>query len=310
MQKKGMIPHFLGFVVSLIILLLLVTACGNETATPNQATTNKTNSNQTTLKQGDAIAHGTDNIDRVSAPDTTQTTPTATAVPIQPVTVNWNTTPATVYTVGWANLRSTPFTSGAIMKTVGPSQSLITYGTVSGEILGNGPTWYRVTDQNSAPQYVYSDLITASKPTPVTNTVGKVIKVNLTTQHIFAYENNILVHDNLITSGQPGLLTPIGTFTIISKLHPTTFYSPWPKSSPYYYAPLAINYALGFQGTLLFLHDAYWRGNDFGPGTNVPHTAADGTQMTGSHGCVEMPTAQSAWFYNWAPIGTPLIISY
>ncbi|HTI15321.1 MAG TPA: L,D-transpeptidase, partial [Dictyobacter sp.] len=145
---------------------------------------------------------------------------------------------------------------------------------------------------------------------PVDNGTGKVIKVNLTTQHIYAYDNGVVVHDSLVSTGQPGLLTPTGTFSIISKLSPTTFYSPWPKGSPYYYAPLHINYALGFEGTLLFLHDAYWRGNDFGPGTNVPHTAANGSQMTGSHGCVEMPTAEAAWFYNWAAIGTPLIISY
>ncbi|GCE24941.1 hypothetical protein KDA_04250 [Dictyobacter alpinus] len=216
-----------------------------------------------------------------------------------------------MYTAGQANVRNAPFTSGAIMRTVPASQLLTVYGTVDGEILGNGSLWYRVSDQNSMPQYIYSALVVESKPAPVQPTApGKMIKVNLSTQHIYAYENGSVIHDSVITSGQPNLLTPTGTFKIISKLHPTTFYSPWPKTSPYYYAPLNINYALGFQGTLLFLHDAYWRGNDFGPGTNVPHKAADGTQMTGSHGCVEMPTSEAAWFYNWADMGTPLSIAY
>jgi lipoprotein-anchoring transpeptidase ErfK/SrfK len=202
-----------------------------------------------------------------------------------------------------------PSTAGTLLKTLGPSQELTAYGTVNGEILSDGGMWYRVSDANSTPEYVYNDLVTTTKPAPVDDGTGKIIKVNLTTQHAYAYDNGVLVYDNLITSGQPGLLTPTGTFQIISKLSPATFYSPWPQGSPYYYAPLHINYALGFQGTLLFLHDAYWRNGDFGPGTNVPHMV-NGKEMTGSHGCVEMSTADAAWYYNWATIGTPLIISY
>lgn len=137
---------------------------------------------------------------------------------------------------------------------------------------------------------------------------AKVVKVDLTAQHLYAYNNGVLIRDILITSGQPALATPTGTFQILSKLSPTTFYSPWPPGSPYYYPPLQINYALGFQGTLLFLHDAPWRGNDFGPGTNVPHTTSQGITQTGSHGCVEMSTANAAWLYNWASIGTKLVI--
>jgi lipoprotein-anchoring transpeptidase ErfK/SrfK len=237
-----------------------------------------------------------------------QSTPT----PLPTPTIDWDSTALTIYAVGTANIRSIPYTSGTILDTVAAGQSLTAYGTVDGEILSAGAVWYRVSAQESAPEYIYSELVNTTKPVQVDNSggAGKVIKVNLTTQHIDAYDNGTLVHDNLITSGQPNLMTPTGTFQIISKLHPTIFTSPWGPDSPYYYAPLHINYALGFQGTLLFLHDATWRGDDFGPGTQVPHTAADGTQMTGSHGCVEMSTTNSEWFYNWATIGTPLIISY
>ncbi|GCE06718.1 hypothetical protein [Dictyobacter aurantiacus] len=64
-------------------------------------------------------------------------------------------------------------------------QTLTVYGTVNGEILGNGPLWYRISDQASAPQYIYSALVSTTKPVlvvttgPIT-TPGKVIKVNLT----------------------------------------------------------------------------------------------------------------------------------
>lgn len=300
MLKRTIPLSLFCWILSCIMAALLLTACGGQAVE---------------VGQGAIIEQHVKNVDQIPVtPTQTISTKPATATPesaptpLPIVTVSW-TNATTLYTLGNANIRTAPFTEGALVKTVAASQVLTSYGTVAGEILVDGGTWYRISDSNSAPEYVYNDLVSTTAPQPVQNNSGKIIKVNLTTQHIYAYDNNVLVDDSVITSGQPGLLTPTGTFQIISKLHPTTFYSPWPKGSPYYYSPLSINYALGFQGTLLFLHDATWRGNDFGPGTNVPHTV-NGTLMTGSHGCIEMPVSQSQWFYNWAPIGTPLIISY
>ena len=306
MLKRAIPLSLFYWILTCIMASLLLTACGSQVVE---------------VGQGAIIEQHVQNVDQVPVTPT-QTMPTKTATtgpaatatpeptptPLPVVTVSW-TSATTLYTLGNANIRTAPFTEAALVKTVAASQALTSYGTVAGEILVDGGTWYRISDANSAPEYIYNDLVSTKAPQPVQNNIGKIIKVNLTTQHIYAYDNNVLVDDSVITSGQPGLLTPTGTFQIISKLHPTTFYSPWPKGSPYYYSPLSINYALGFQGTLLFLHDATCRGNDFGPGTNVPPTV-NGTQMTGSHGCIEMPVSQSQWFYNWAPIGTPLIISY
>ncbi len=303
---------FFCFLLLCCVMSMTIVACGEQDSLLGGLTT------PAATPLGVRIAEKAANVDRVpSNGDGTQTA-TATVVlqstpTVMPtLAINWSAEASTIYSVGVANIRSIPYTSGAILNTVAAGQSLTAYGTVNGEILSAGAVWYRVSALDSAPEYIYSELVNTTPPAPVDNStgVGKVIKVNLTTQHIDAYDNGVLIHDNLISSGQPGLLTPTGTFQIISKLHPTTFYSPWPSTSPYYYAPLNINYALGFQGTLLFLHDATWRGTDFGPGTQVPHTATDGTQMTGSHGCVEMSVTNSEWFYNWTPIGTPLIISY
>jgi lipoprotein-anchoring transpeptidase ErfK/SrfK len=311
MQKSSL--RFRGLLSFLMLWLcivasVLLTACGGQATQTNQGSTN----------QGSIITQGVHNIDLVPGTPTTtakkampdSSIPMATATPTTPavITVSWI-SPSTLYTIGYANVRSTPYTTGTLIKTISPLQELTAYGTVNGDILSDGGVWYRVSDANSTPEYVYNDLVITNKPAPVNDDAGKVIKVNLTTQHAYAYDNGVLVHDNLITSGQPGLLTPTGTFQIISKLSPAIFYSPWPLSSPYYYAPLHINYALGFQGTLLFLHDAYWRNGDFGPGTNIPHMV-NGKEMTGSHGCVEMSTADAAWYYNWATNGIPLIISY
>jgi lipoprotein-anchoring transpeptidase ErfK/SrfK len=290
----------------LCFVAMTMAACGEQDSAQTSPVT--------TTHLGVRVTETAKNVDHVLlTPTATATTVVqSTPTPVPTLTVNWSASASTIYTVGTANIRSLPYTSGSIVSTAAAGQALSSYGTIAGEILSAGAVWYRVSAQGSAPEYIYNELVSTTKPVPVSadTASGKVINVNLTTQHIDAYDNGVLVHDNLITSGQPGLLTPTGTFSIISKLHPTVFYSPWGKDSPYYYAPLNIDYALGFQGTLLFLHDATWRGNDFGPGTQVPHTAADGTQMTGSHGCIEMSVTNSAWFYNWAPLGTPLSISY
>jgi lipoprotein-anchoring transpeptidase ErfK/SrfK len=140
---------------------------------------------------------------------------------------------------------------------------------------------------------------------------GKVIYVNLTTQHLYAYEDGALVNDFLITSGRPELMTPTGTFTVLDKGQNLTFYSPWPPSSPYYYSPEFVPYALRLTTTGIYIHAAPWReAGDFGPGTQYPHTLPDGTQSTGSHGCINTTTAEGAWYYNWAPIGMPVVIGY
>ncbi len=55
------------------------------------------------------------------------------------------------------------------------------------------------------------------------------------------------------------------------------------------------------------LHDAWWR-HRFGPGTNVSGDGPGSLEPAGSHGCVNMPFASAQWLWNWAPIGTPVVV--
>lgn len=111
----------------------------------------------------------------------------------------------------------------------------------------------------------------------------------------------------MVTTGQPALPTPTGVYSILNKLHDVVFYSPWPEGSPYYYPPEDVNYALYFLAGGYYIHDAPWR-EMFGPGSNFPHTNPDGTQETGSHGCVNVTTSAGEWLYNWANIGATVDI--
>jgi len=136
---------------------------------------------------------------------------------------------------------------------------------------------------------------------------GQVILVSRRQQWLWAYEDGWLVFATPVSTGQPDLPTPIGVYHVMRKQTNTTFYSPWPKGSPYYYPPLHINYALLFRAGGFYIHDAPWR-YEFGPGTNLPLQLPDGTTQTGSHGCVDVPTSAGAWLYQWARVGAVVAI--
>lgn len=150
---------------------------------------------------------------------------------------------------------------------------------------------------------------TPSRPgvPPAPLSTGKVILVSLHGQWLYAYADGALALDNAVETGRPELPTPTGTFSVLEKRRDVTFTSPWPPGSPYYYGPTHINYALLFKEGGYFLHDAWWHVK-FGPGSNVPHQLPDGNWETGSHGCVGMPIPDAKRLYEWAPIGTPVII--
>lgn len=136
---------------------------------------------------------------------------------------------------------------------------------------------------------------------------GQVILVSLTQQWLWAYENGALVYRAPVATGRPELATPTGTYHVLLKRQNIVFHSPWPQGSPFYYEPENVNYALYFRDTGYYIHDAPWR-EAFGPGADLPHTNADGTDETGSHGCVNVPTFAGEWLYNWASVGATIII--
>jgi lipoprotein-anchoring transpeptidase ErfK/SrfK len=140
-------------------------------------------------------------------------------------------------------------------------------------------------------------------------TSGPVVVVSLQEQALRAYSDGKLVHSFLVTTGQPDLPTPAGTWWIEGKKHPTVFKSTEPKNSPDWYPDTPINYAMQYHSNGYFFHDAWWR-TEFGPGTNFPHQDPNGDPFAGqgSHGCVNMSTSDSAWLYGFVSLYTPIII--
>ena len=131
---------------------------------------------------------------------------------------------------------------------------------------------------------------------------GQVILVSLSQQWLWAYQDGALIFANPVATGMRYLRTPQGAFHVTYKEADVTFYSPWPRSSPFYYTPEHINYALHFRAGGFYIHDAPWR-QMFGSGAQDPHATLDGGTETGSHGCVNMTTSAVAWLYQWANVG-------
>lgn len=156
-------------------------------------------------------------------------------------------------------------------------------------------------------------LANAGNPTPdlshyFTTIPDKVIMVTVATsgQTLRAYENGVLVHEDYVTTGEPALPTPPGTYQVMAKYSPYEMISPWPASSPFYYPPSWTHFAMLFRDGGYFLHDAPWR-SVYGPGTNLPH-ASDPGEPIGTHGCVNLPYPDMVWLWNWTPIGTTVVV--
>ena len=135
-----------------------------------------------------------------------------------------------------------------------------------------------------------------SAPTP--GAPGKLIVVTLATQSLTAYENGKVVATTVVATGRPALPTLTGTFHIKAKYTPYQFVSPWPKSSPYWYASAWVKYAMLYEDGGYFIHDAPWR-TVYGPGANL---------TTGTHGCVNVPLSTMSFLYKWASVGTTVMV--
>lgn len=113
----------------------------------------------------------------------------------------------------------------------------------------------------------------------------KYVEVNLTEQRLYAYDYGRLMNTFLVSTGLPGMDTRTGTFNISQKI-PVKLYS-----GVDFYLPNT-KWNLRFDGSRL-LHGAYWH-NNFGK------------RM--SHGCVNIAYENAEWLYNWADIGTTVIV--
>lgn len=137
-------------------------------------------------------------------------------------------------------------------------------------------------------------------------TSDRVIVISLREQEARMYENGKLVKALQVTTGNPDLPSPPGIHCIQNKLQNYNDISPFPKGSPWYYNPTHINFGMVYSDYGYLIHDAWWR-SWFGQYSNLPHYDPISFN-NGTHGCVNLPTDTMGWLFNWADIGTPVIV--
>ena len=144
--------------------------------------------------------------------------------------------------------------------------------------------------------------ISSKQQQPIVFTAGpgQVIVISLSRQVLTAYQDGSVVLNTYVATGRPALPTPPGTYQIFLKQTPYTMHSPWPTSSPYWYPTSKVSMVMEFLAGGYFIHDAPWR-TWYGPGSNL---------YNGTHGCVNVPFSPMQFLYNWAQIGTTVVVQY
>lgn len=113
----------------------------------------------------------------------------------------------------------------------------------------------------------------------------KWIEVDLSSQRLYAWEGDRSVYAILVSTGKASTPTPTGTFAIqtrhrSARMQGVDYDVPDVPYTMYYYRGYAI-------------HGAYWH-HRFG--TPV------------SHGCTNVAVNHARWLFNWASVGTPVVV--
>lgn len=124
---------------------------------------------------------------------------------------------------------------------------------------------------------------------------GQYIEVNLSEQHLYAWQNGVMVFDVAISSGRPGWETPTGVFYVNQMLETQDMTGGNAGSDEYYYTP-DVPWIMYFDYNGDAIHGVYWH-NNFGI-------------KASSHGCVGAPIWAAKWLYDWGYIGLPVWIHY
>ncbi len=144
--------------------------------------------------------------------------------------------------------------------------------------------WYVAPPAEYAPQ---------ARTAPAGAPVGqaKWIEVDLSQQHLWAWQYDQVVFSTAVSTGVADHPTPTGTFHIYVTYLADDMTGGTVGSPDYYFLP-DVPYTMYFYEAYA-LHGTYWHHN-FG--------------YPMSHGCVNLPTPAAEWIYFWAPLGTTVWI--
>ncbi len=121
--------------------------------------------------------------------------------------------------------------------------------------------------------------------------LNKSIYIDLSHQKLEQRLDGVSIGTYIVSTGKPGMPTPVGSFKVLNKT-----LRAWSKS-----AKLWMPYWMAFSG----------RGHGIHELPEWPGGKKEGANHLGrpvSHGCVRLGVGPAKTMYDWAPIGTPVII--
>jgi hypothetical protein len=181
---------------------------------------------------------------------------------------------------------------------------------VGGSVERDDELWYRIAfdefirypERMAGDWYVHADYVTVlydegNKTTwedGVATSTNKRIVVNRSQQTLQAYDGENLFLEVAISTGLELTPTPRGTFTIFKKTPSRYMQGPLPNlNDKQVYDLPGVPWNLYFTQGGAVIHGAYWH-DSFG-------TAY-------SHGCVNLPVGVARTLYEWAVLGTKVIV--
>ena len=136
-------------------------------------------------------------------------------------------------------------------------------------------------------------MVSADDTTAPNSSPAQSISVDLSDQRLVAYENGRPVRSFLVATGLKKYPTPLGNFSVLAKPFKVLYKKIYGPGNPDNYDFGMVPYNLRIINSGVYIHYAPWR-KKFG--------------VRGSHGCVNVDLENAKWIYEWAGIGTPVVI--
>lgn len=171
-----------------------------------------------------------------------------------------------------------------------------------------GENWLKVQFVNHLdyPERVTTDLYVAESVVRTFYDVGNVTKidkdagpitkrivVNVTEQMLYAYDGDVLFMQEKVSTGLKATPTKVGKYSIYKKTPARYMQGSSEGTADQYYDLPGVPWNLYFTYDGDVIHGAYWH-NSFG--------------QKWSHGCVNMEPQKARKLYEWAVVGTPVIV--
>lgn len=181
---------------------------------------------------------------------------------------------------------------------------------VEGTLVQGGYQWYKIIFDGEIryPERVTGDWYVAADPEsvrpfsdpgdsaymmPVNASTTKRIVVNRSEEMLYAYDGDVLYMKEPISTGLEFTPTPRGIFSVFYKTPSRYMQGPIPGVSDQEYDLPGVPWNLYFTSDGAVIHGAYWH-DHFG--------------QPWSHGCVNLAPQNAKKLYEWADLGTPVVV--